>query len=78
MSDRPANGIAVPWPPSGGLRGLLLARFGVRGGWQAVRVAWRHRQTRRAIANLDASALEDIGVSYAAAEAEANKPFWKS
>jgi uncharacterized protein YjiS (DUF1127 family) len=42
----------------------------------AVRMAWRRRRTRRAIADLDRFLLKDIGVSYAEAEAEANKPFW--
>jgi len=36
----------------------------------------RHRSRRR-IAALDAHALKDIGVSFAEAEAEANKPFWR-
>ncbi len=31
---------------------------------------------RRALAALDARALEDLGISRAAAEAEAAKPFW--
>jgi uncharacterized protein YjiS (DUF1127 family) len=42
----------------------------------AVRTAWRRRRTRHAIAGLDRYLLKDIGVSYAEAEAEANKPFW--
>lgn len=42
----------------------------------AVRRAWRRRQSRRALAGLNAFLLRDIGVSYAEAEAEANKPFW--
>ena len=42
----------------------------------AVRTAWRRRRTRRAIVGLDRFLLKDIGVSYAEAEAEANKPFW--
>ncbi len=41
-----------------------------------LRAAWRRQLTRRCLAELDACALKDIGVSYAEAEAEANKPFW--
>lgn len=41
-----------------------------------LRAAWRRRQTRRCLAELDAHALKDIGVTYSEAEAEANKPFW--
>ncbi len=41
-----------------------------------LRAAWRRHRTRRRLAELDAYALKDIGVSYAEAEAEANKPFW--
>jgi len=41
-----------------------------------VRTALRRRRTRQALADLDRFLLKDIGVSYAEAEAEANKPFW--
>ena len=41
-----------------------------------LRAAWRRHQTRRCLAELDAATLKDIGISYAEAEAEANKPFW--
>jgi uncharacterized protein YjiS (DUF1127 family) len=41
-----------------------------------VRTVWLRRRTRRAITALDPFLLKDIGVSYAEAEAEANKPFW--
>ena len=48
-----------------------------RSGFLALlRAAWRRHQTRRCLAELDAAALKDIGISYAQAEAEANKPFW--
>jgi uncharacterized protein YjiS (DUF1127 family) len=43
----------------------------------SVRTVWRRYVTRRRIARLDAHLLKDIGVSYADAEAEANKPFWR-
>ncbi|HEY1931824.1 MAG TPA: DUF1127 domain-containing protein [Acetobacteraceae bacterium] len=42
----------------------------------SMHAAWRRWRTRRAIAGLDGLTLKDIGVSYAEAEAEANKPFW--
>jgi len=45
--------------------------------WQEVRAAWRRYRTRQRIAELDGHILKDIGVSYAEAEAEANKPFWR-
>ena len=53
------------WPPraSGGLRLRL-------------RAGWRRYRSRQRIAELDGHALKDIGVTYAEAEAEANKPFW--
>lgn len=43
----------------------------------AVHVVWRRWRTRQAIAGLDATALKDIGVTWAEAEAEANKRFWQ-
>ena len=41
-----------------------------------LRAAWRRHRTRRCLTELDAYLLKDIGISYAEAEAEANKPFW--
>ena len=46
--------------------------------WCGVRAAWRRHRSRRHIAQLDAHMLKDIGVSFADAEAEANKPFWRA
>jgi len=51
-------------------------------GWPAaigvmLRRAWRRWRTRRSIADLDAHALRDIGVTFTEAENEANKPFWR-
>lgn len=43
-----------------------------------IREALRRRRSRQAITDLDARMLKDIGVSYAEAEFEANKPFWYS
>lgn len=41
-----------------------------------LREAARRYRTRRQIAELDARALRDIGLTWAEAEREANKPFW--
>ena len=42
-----------------------------------VRTAWRRYVSRRRIVHLDPYLLKDIGVSFADAEMEANKPFWR-
>jgi uncharacterized protein YjiS (DUF1127 family) len=46
--------------------------------WDSVRAAWRRYRSRQNIAQLDGHMLKDIGVSFAEAEAEANKPFWRA
>ena len=45
--------------------------------WDGLRAAWRRHRSRQNIARLDGHMLKDIGVSFAEAEAEANKPFWR-
>jgi uncharacterized protein YjiS (DUF1127 family) len=45
------------------------------GTW--LRQAWRRHQSRRAITQLDAHMLKDIGITYSQAELEANKGFWR-
>jgi uncharacterized protein YjiS (DUF1127 family) len=45
--------------------------------WQRAGTMWQRHRSRRRIASLDAAMLKDIGVSFAEAEAEANKPFWR-
>jgi uncharacterized protein YjiS (DUF1127 family) len=45
--------------------------------WDNLRAAWRRYRSRQNIAQLDGHMLKDIGVSFAEAEAEANKPFWR-
>jgi uncharacterized protein YjiS (DUF1127 family) len=40
--------------------------------------AVRRRRSRRAISGLDERMLRDIGVSFAEAETEANKPWWRA
>jgi len=63
---RPPTGLqAVPPPPDQVLFDRVCA-------------AWRRLRSRQRIATLDARMLKDIGISYAEAEAEANKPFWRS
>jgi len=44
--------------------------------WTSIRAAWRRHRSRQSIAGLDAHLLKDIGISFADAEAEANKPCW--
>ncbi len=46
--------------------------------WTEVRAAWRRHRSRQSIAGLDDHLLKDIGVSFAEAEAEANKSFWRA
>lgn len=46
--------------------------------WQRVDTMLQRRRSRRRITQLDAAHLKDIGVTFAEAEAEANKPFWKA
>lgn len=73
----PADAAPRPVPswtkPREGWRrpGAALARL--RG---SIGAAWRRIRSRRALARLDAALLKDIGVSFAEAEQEANKPFW--
>jgi uncharacterized protein YjiS (DUF1127 family) len=45
--------------------------------WDHVRAAWRRYRSRQSITQLDGHMLKDIGVSFAEAELEANKPFWR-
>ena len=54
---------------------LLIRREPV---WNAIHAAWRRYRSRQRIASLDSHLLKDIGVSFAQAEAEANKPFWRA
>jgi uncharacterized protein YjiS (DUF1127 family) len=50
----------------------------VRFSWNTVVAVWRRHRSRRRISELDSRMLKDIGVSFAEAEAEANKPFWRA
>jgi uncharacterized protein YjiS (DUF1127 family) len=49
-----------------------------RSALAAIIAAWRRHRSRVRIATLDAHLLRDIGVTYAEAENEANKPFWRA
>jgi len=46
--------------------------------WDSFAAAWRRYRSRQRIAELDSHLLKDIGVGFAEAEAEANKPFWRA
>ncbi|MDE2514419.1 MAG: DUF1127 domain-containing protein [Rhodospirillales bacterium] len=55
-----------------------------RQGWAAgvaarnwLAAAWRRHRSRQFIGQLDPHLLRDIGVTYAEAEHEANRPFWR-
>lgn len=45
--------------------------------WTLVRDAYRRYRSRAVLSRLDAYQLKDIGLSFAEAENEANKPFWQ-
>jgi len=45
--------------------------------WLSIRVAWRRYRVRQRIAKFDRHLLKDIGVGFAEAGAESNKPFWQ-
>jgi uncharacterized protein YjiS (DUF1127 family) len=49
-----------------------------KSSWSTLRRTWRRYRSRRHIVRLDGHLLKDIGVSFAEAEAEANKPFWRT
>ncbi|HEY3846048.1 MAG TPA: DUF1127 domain-containing protein [Acetobacteraceae bacterium] len=75
------SAVGEPLAPRSGLPGLrgIAPGPGVprrAGLWATLRAGWHRQRTRRCLAELDARMLKDIGVSYAEAEAEANKPFW--
>jgi uncharacterized protein YjiS (DUF1127 family) len=65
---------------------LVGPLFGGRPGHAAARQAhrvaallhraWRRRRSRNCLARMDGYMLKDIGLTYAEAEAELNKPFW--
>ena len=89
MLDRTLAAVAFAGPVSGNERAPSFSQpqFGgssprtrrQRGSaWAAVKASWLRHRTRRYLAALDAQILKDIGITYAEAEAEANKPFWSA
>jgi len=70
MSDRLLHHDWIAFEPRVGTVFATLRR--------GLREAWRRQRSRHRIARLDDHALQDIGVSFAEAEAEANKPFWRT
>ncbi len=73
MSDHVMSRAVFPTAPIVGPRSAPFGASMVR--WFAE--AWRRRQSRAHLTGLDAQLLSDIGVSFAEAEHEANKPFWR-
>ena len=57
---------------------LVGARCAALRAWNTIAAAWRRYRSRQRITELDSHLLKDIGVSFAEAEAEANKPFWRT
>jgi uncharacterized protein YjiS (DUF1127 family) len=43
-----------------------------------LRETWRRYRSRQRLAQLDSHMLKDIGISFADAEVEANKPLWRA
>jgi uncharacterized protein YjiS (DUF1127 family) len=72
MSNRQLFGIP------GGLRSRPVPVVRRSPFWAMVRRALRRYRSRQYLGQLDAHMLKDIGVTPAEAEAEANKPFWRS
>jgi uncharacterized protein YjiS (DUF1127 family) len=68
LIDQP-NLLVTPSDPRRSLRQRLVLTLAV----------WRQRaQARRALAQMDARGLRDIGISPAAAAYESGKPFWQA
>ena len=74
VADHGASFVPRGVPASPALRPKLPwhARMG---SW--MQSAYRRYQSRQLLAQLDGHMLKDIGVTYAEAETEANKPFWR-
>jgi len=60
-----------------GLAPVRRDASGLGTAWKRIHAAWRRYRSRQHISVLDSHMLKDIGVTYAEAEAEANKPFWR-
>jgi uncharacterized protein YjiS (DUF1127 family) len=74
--ERAPSSVASAWTSRSAWRGRRdhepqrRLPFGLLHEW------WRRRHSRASLSRLDARMLKDIGLSYAEAEHEANKPFW--
>ncbi len=76
MSNRLLTGETLRLQSSDWLPGRRH-RMENRLSWASVQAGWRRYRSRQSIVGLDGHLLKDIGVSFAEAEAEANKPFWR-
>ncbi len=65
---RPSRAVAQRLGPPRPALGTLLER---------AEIYWRRYRSRMVLARLDGDQLRDIGVTFAEAEHEANKPFWR-
>jgi uncharacterized protein YjiS (DUF1127 family) len=78
--DQPPQGIAPAISPRWTDVGAPPRRRGHKhtgSSWLAKLREWRRRRrSRTSLTQLNASMLKDIGLTYAEAENEANKPFW--
>jgi uncharacterized protein YjiS (DUF1127 family) len=73
----PSSDHSVPGEPAGSLRGKWPKEPRLALLSAMLRAAWRRHRSRSELARLDGDLLKDIGISYAEAEYELNKPFWR-
>ncbi|HUB43368.1 MAG TPA: DUF1127 domain-containing protein [Acetobacteraceae bacterium] len=76
-ANRPGSWGKLVGPLFGGRPGHAGARHAHR-LVELLRRAWRRQRSRNCLARMDGYMLKDIGLTYAEAEAELNKPFWIS
>jgi uncharacterized protein YjiS (DUF1127 family) len=74
-ANRPRSSGKLVGPLFGGRPGDAVARQAHRVA-ALLRRAWRRHRSRNCLARMDSHMLKDIGLTYAEAEAELNKPFW--
>jgi uncharacterized protein YjiS (DUF1127 family) len=71
---------AEPTAPAGWSPGPVSCRVPVQGHSSLIGMArrlWRRHRSRIELAHMNEHMLKDIGVTYAEAEREVNKPFWR-
>lgn len=73
----PSSERAIPGEPAGTLRGKRPRKPRLALLRAMLRAAWRRHRSRSVLARLDGDLLKDVGISYAEAEFELNKPFWR-